>query len=204
MIKLQKNKGDDYYCYGQYHNYKAIKDFHLVNGLNDSYFKPQHCMILTFITESFFRQKKMPSINHLGKRYVLMNTNFIMDNLPYLQVKERQIKNYIKQLSDNKFINLYNEGNRNRYVNVNSKFVELCYQREYLPMSAVAILAKSKTHFWKMFVDEWKPRFKDETLFNKFLVGFDSNRLVKQSSYNPNDIAQHIINAVRKELKIRD
>lgn len=201
MTNLQKIKGTSNYCYGLYNNYKAFKDFHTFYGLNDEYFKPHHCMILSFIVESFHKQNKMPHITDSGNRYVLMNTNYIANNLIYLGIGNRQLKNYIRQLAENKFINLINEGNRNRYINVNSKLIELCYDRDWT-MTATKYLSKTKPSLWRSFVNEWEPHFKDANSFKKFIDRFNSNRMVKGSVYNAKDIFQHLLNSVHKDLNL--
>lgn len=190
-----KSSNDNYY-YGSYINYKAIRDFHLHFNLNDSYLKPAHCILLSFITESFHKHDKLPSIQCGDKRYVLMNTNFILHNLIYLKVGHRQIKNYLQDLRRNQLIQTVIAENRNRYITVHTKLIQLCYKLDW-NISSTNYLEKNKPELWKAFISEWKPHFKDTESFQDFIWYFNGTRTIKAYSYNTKYIYNHLLNAVR-------
>ncbi|GAA4940503.1 hypothetical protein GCM10023314_11670 [Algibacter agarivorans] len=187
------------YYYGSYINYKAIKDFHLNNNLKDEYLKVSHCVLLAFIIESFRKNDKMPMIMFEGEKYVLMNTNYILDNLIYLKVSSRMLKKYLVPLKDNGLIKIHIKNRKDRYINVHKKLIELCYDVDY-SIRSISFLEKNKPTLWKGFVNEWQPLFNDKESFKKFIDRFNDTRDINEYNYNTKNIYEHLLNAVKFEL----
>ncbi|MCB0747282.1 MAG: hypothetical protein KDC90_07440 [Ignavibacteriae bacterium] len=187
------------YCYGSYFNYKAFNDFHLIKGIDDSYLTPGHCMLLAFMVEKFYKDRKMPMIEKNGIRYVLMNTNFIKDNLIYLNVKERTIKNYISKFKRHGLMKIEVKDKSNRYVNINDELVNLCYEK-YGIWKPINYLMEYRPEWWKGFVNEWRPYFIDEDSFKLFVDNFNDTRDIEQLSYNTKEIYDHLLKSVNYKI----
>ena len=193
-IILQKH-----YYYGGYINYKAFRDFHLNNGLDDKYFRSNHCLLLGFIVEKFHKHLKTPNIMHDGKKYIQLNNKFILDNLINLKVKHRTITYYIAALKKSKLISVEVRGENNRYVHVNSELIKLCYDYDS-QLRPINFLQNNKPELWKAFVFEWKDHFDSKESFKNFIDNFNDNRDVKAAAYNTGDIYTHLLNSVRYHL----
>lgn len=193
-ITLQSN-----YYYGGYINYKAFKDYHLNNCIDDTYFKSNHCLLLAFIVEKYHKNDKAPYLMHDGKKYVLMNTNFMADNIINLKVKSRMIKNYIADFKKYNLISVEVRNKNSRYIHVNEELIKLCYEIDYT-IRPINFLKNNKPELWKGFVNEWEVYFKTKGGFKEFIDDFNDTRDIKDLSYNTKTIYEHLVNAIRYHL----
>ncbi|MFD1163675.1 hypothetical protein [Hwangdonia seohaensis] len=201
---MQDNKNNGaipqtHYYYGGYINFKAFRDYHLNNGLDDNYFKSNHCLVLAFIVEKFHKHDNTPHIIHNNKKYILVNTNFIVDNLIYLKVKSRTVKNYLEAFKKNNLISVEVRNENSRYVNVNSELIKLCYDIHYA-IRPINFLQKNKPELWKMFMNEWEVYFESKQSFKKFVDDFNDTRDIEEYSYNTKTIYEHLLNSVHYHI----
>lgn len=195
---MNKENVSNYY-YGSYVNYKAFKDYHITNNIDDKYFKSNHCLILAFIVERYYKHLKTPSISYKNEKYLLMNTNYILNNLVYLKIAPRQFKNCLSQLKTNGLIKVFIENKTNRYIFVNSDLIKLCYTKDWT-ITPIDFLIKNKPDVWKVFKNEWEPHFKNKESFKKFIDDFNDNRIMEGENFNTSNIYDHLINSVRNKL----
>lgn len=199
MSKIPNNEISTNYYYGSYLNYKAFKEFHYINKIDDSYLTPGHCMLLAFMVEKFQKDLKMPHLIKNGLRYVLMNTNFIKDNLIYLSVKERTIKYYISTFKKVGIIDVEIMNKNNRFVNINNELLNL-YPKRHWSMTPINYLIKNYPDLWKSFVNDYEPYFNSKEDFKRFVDDFNCNREIDELSYNSKEIYGHLLNSVRYKI----
>jgi hypothetical protein len=199
MSNIQNKENPANYKYGSYINFKAIKDYCIKRKINDDYIKPQHCILLAFMVESYYKASKMPSIEINGTRYIMMNSNYILNNLIYLRVKERSLKYYISDLKKSKIINIHVENKKDRYVSIDSVLVNLYYNNDHT-FKSTNYLAKNQPDLWKGFVSDWQPYFKTTEDFKRFIDGFNDTRDIDEMPYNSKEIYDHLINAVKYKI----
>lgn len=199
MTNIQNSDTPTNYRYGSYVNYKAFKDFHILKNVCDLYFKSPHCLLMAFIVESFHKNDKMPMIEINKERFVLMNSNYILDNLIYLKVKPRMLKIYLNELKTSEMIKVHIEGENNRYINVDKSLIQLCYEIDY-SIRSINFLQKNKPTLWKGFVNEWQPHFKSKKEWKDFIDDFNDQRDIEGYSYNTTNIYEHLLNAVKVKV----
>lgn len=187
------------YRYGSYVNYKAFKDYHISKNICDQYFKNPHCTLMAFIIENFHKMEKMPHITVNGERFVMMNSNFILDNLIYLKVKSRMLINYLNELKNSGMIKIHVHEKTNRYINVDKTLIKLYYEIDYT-ISSTNYLEKNKPMLWKDFVNEWKPNF-DNGQWKNFIDDFNATRVIEGHTLNTKTIYEHLLNSVRYHLE---
>ncbi|WP_370477078.1 hypothetical protein [Tamlana flava] len=197
--EIIQNEARVNYYYGSYLNYKAFKDFHLKNNIDDSYLTPAHCMLLAFMVDKFYKDRKMPHIVKNGCRYVLMNTNFIKDNLVYLFVGERMIKKYISNFKKFGLMKIEVKDESNRYVNINKELINLCFEKHFT-FRPINHLIQSRPELWKGFVKEWEPYFDSKEEFKFFIDDFNDTRDIDELNYNSKEIYEHLINSVKFKI----
>ena len=95
MKNTLKTQHEVNFKYGSFLNYKAFKDYHVTNKISDAYFNKNHCVIMAFIVDDFRKTKTIPDITIENEKYVLMNSNYILNNLIYLKIKKSQLKKYL-------------------------------------------------------------------------------------------------------------
>ena len=185
--------------YGFYKNYKAFKDYHLANNLCDKYFNDRYAEILAFIVDEFYRNDNMPSMIINKERYVMMNSNYILDNLIFLKINSGMLKKYLRPLKINGLIKVHVEMRKDRFINVNKQLIDLYFFKGWT-ISSINYLEKMKPHLWNSFKNEWQPQFKDKESFKTFIDAFNATRDINGSKYNTTDIFNHLINSVQFKI----
>ncbi|PKQ45911.1 hypothetical protein [Confluentibacter flavum] len=199
MKNKQNTDNQVNYKYGSYINYKAFKDYHVINNINDGYFNVYHCMIMGFILDEFHKNNNMPQLLFENEKYVLMNTNYILDNLIYLGIKESMFKKHFRLLKVNGLVKIKVIKRKDRYVNVNKQLIELCFNLDYT-IKPTNYLEQYKPHLWKSFKNEWEQYFKDKISFKKFIDDFNDTRNENDYNYNSKEIYFHLLNAVQFKI----
>lgn len=187
---------DNYFRYGSYINYKAISDFHQLFNIDDEYFKPSHCMVLAFIIECYHKHENLYTLTIEKRKFVMLNTNFILMNLKYIKVGPRQVKKYIQLFKEKGIIDIFIHERTNRFIHVKTDLIRLYYPLS-LNMSPTKFLRKFKPIYWQGFVNEWKPYFKDDKSFNDFIFRFDCERDIQGYSYDAKSIFKHLVNTAQ-------
>lgn len=200
MANLLNTDHTTNFKYGLYINFKALYDYHLELKINDSYLTMNHCIIIAFIIEQFEKNHKMPDIKYNGERYALMNSPFILPNLIYLKLKNRQLSNYLESLKKHKLIKTYIIKNKDRYINVNDHLLKLWYSQHHT-IRHTNYLEANWPDMWKSYVNEWKPYFNERKIdFKNFIDNFNDTCVINGENLNSKNIYEHLINATNYKL----
>jgi hypothetical protein len=200
VVNIMKNSKNNNFKYGLYHNYKAIYDYHKENEIDDKYLKSNHCYLLTFLVDQFIKNKNGIQRVINGERYILMNTNYILDNCIYLKIGKRQLKNLIKELDDYGIIKRYLDTNE-RYINLNKQLIDIWYSD--WTITAISYLQQLKPTLWKSFVNEYRPFFNNQKTFKTFIDDFNDTRAMNEEPNELQAIYDHLINSVKYKLGMK-
>ena len=187
------------YKYGLYINYKAFNDYHISNNLDDKYFKIIQCNLMAFIVAEFHKNHKMPHRMIKNERYVMMNSDYILDNLIFLKIKSSMLKKYLVPLKANGLIKVYVENRKDRFINVSKQLINLYYSMD-ISIRPTNYLEHFRPDLWKDFKNEWELQFKDKKSFKLFIDNFNDNRDIKGYPNNVKDINTHLKNAAEHKL----
>ncbi|PNW27411.1 hypothetical protein [Formosa algae] len=200
-MKNKQNKQEPInFKYGVYINYKAFKDYHLLNGISDNYFKIQHCCLMAYIIDEFQKNSNLKTLNFDNEKYVYLGNKFILDNLVYLKIEKSMLQKYLNTLKTNGLIKTHVLNDTKRYINVNNQLLELYFGGMDFSITAINYLIQYKPTYWKTFKNEWEPHFKNQEHFKQFIDNFNNTRLLEGLNNNGKEIFEHLTNAVNYEL----
>jgi len=145
------------YRYNIFINTKAIWDFLVINETQHLLTKPSLAHLLSFFVAISKNTKGFKTLtNKNGIEYFLAQDKIILDNLKFLGVESRQVKNLVRELELSKTIERWNVKNNQRYVRVNPKLLELWHVDNW-SMNASRYMHKHQPRLWDALMNEWEP-----------------------------------------------
>ncbi len=153
------------YRYNLFINTKAIWDFLAINKTQNIIKNTNQIHLLSFLVDMSSTDGIINMTAEDGAKYIYVTDNFILNNLKFLGVQSRQLKNILKQLEIAKTIQRKTINNNQRYIRVHPELIELWHVENWT-MKASSYMANHRPKLWDSFKNNWLPilgaeKFKD-------------------------------------------
>ncbi|WP_339650983.1 hypothetical protein [uncultured Maribacter sp.] len=186
---MQDNKVipiNERYRYNLFINQKAIWDFLVKNKTQHLITKASQTHLLGFLVAISKERNGIKTLTHEnGFEYFLVQDKIILDNLKFLGVGTRQLKNLIRNLELSKTIDRWKVNDNLRYVRVNPELMELWHIKNW-SMNASGYMYKHRPTLWEGIVNEWEPIHGSET-FKEIIDRCNNEIDMQQIKYNDYD-----------------
>lgn len=126
MANIEHIKPNNNYIYGFWINQKAVNDWLLYN--NRELITISELYVLCYIISVWNNPNGLIHEVKDSKKYIYLNDKVITDNLIFLKIEKRQLKNYISKFVKIQLLKVYIKNNSERFINVDSKLIELYFK----------------------------------------------------------------------------
>lgn len=173
------------YRYNLFINTKAIWDFLVLNKTQSIVINTTQIHVLSFLVAMATTQGITFVTDELGIKYIYVTDNFILNNLKFLGVQRRQLKNILRQLESAKTIERKILDNNKRYVRVHPKLLDLWHVDNWTT-TASAYMAKHMPRLWESLQSDWQPQLGADG-FKEVIDWCNSQIDIQQINYNDYD-----------------
>ena len=185
------------YRYNLFVNNKAIQDFIVMNNTESLITRLTQIHVLSFLVAMSTSKGIISITDENGAKYIYATDNFILNNLKFLGVKSRQLKNILKQLELAKTIERKTVDNNQRYVRVHPELMNK-WNGDNWAMTASGYMVKHRPPLWKSIVNEWMPILGTET-FKEVVDWCNSEIDLQQIKYNDYDATYKLFTNTMKK-----
>lgn len=175
-----------YYRYNLFINVRAIMDF-LDNQHDQSEYSRnknfcKDICILSFIIAIYKEDKVIKRYSSSLEKYIYISDNFIIKNLPWINIRGRSIKYIIGRLESAGTIERICINGNQRFVKVNTELLDLWWTENY-NMTATSYMQEHRPELWDSIKNEWMPILGVDN-FKEVIDWCNGKILMKEIPYN--------------------